>query len=53
VCGASRLRKDRNSDPKAVEYAQLLNEAHAVLCDKRKRQLYAELSLLKILSDKN
>jgi|GEM_PF-1688638 curved DNA-binding protein CbpA len=37
-----KYHPDRNPDPAAAEYARVLNEAHTVLADKRKRQLYDE-----------
>jgi len=35
-----KYHPDRNPDPAAAEYTRMLNEAHAVLADERKRQLY-------------
>jgi curved DNA-binding protein CbpA len=37
-----KYHPDRNPDPEAVEYTRVLNEAHTVLADERKRQLYDE-----------
>ena len=37
-----KYHPDRNPDPAAAEYTRVLNEAHTVLADERKRQLYDE-----------
>ncbi|HTT77092.1 MAG TPA: J domain-containing protein [Candidatus Binataceae bacterium] len=37
-----KYHPDRNPDPAAVEYTRVLNEAHTVLANERKRQLYDE-----------
>jgi curved DNA-binding protein CbpA len=37
-----KYHPDRNPDPSAADHTRLLNEAHTVLADARKRQLYDE-----------